>query len=255
MNEGVKEQADIAKPDEKGAQVKEQLSDKELNFRRLEAARDKEREAREREREARLKAEMQNEMLKQELEGIKQMLQPKDPDPLEGIESLSDLDSQRFKQILAKREEQIEKRFEKTLAQKLDEIERNKRRTNFRDELRKVYQDYDSVMNEDVIATIGEREPEAVAAISAIEDPYVRCESAYKFFKKHLSAPQKQETASIKERVEENMLNTYFTPSGQGSPPPAVEFDLRSKAARQAAYDKLKSAQRRPVGSGHPMRA
>lgn len=255
MIEGVNNQVDSAKPDENGAQVKEQLSDKELNFRRLEAARDKERDARDREREARLKAEMQNEMLKQELENIKQMLQPKDQDLFEGIENLSDLDSSKFKEILSKREEQIEKRFEKTLTQKLDEIERNKRRTNFRDELRKVYQDYDKVMNEDVIATIQEREPEAVAAISAIEDPYVRCESAYKFFRKHLAAPQKQETASIKERVEENMLNSYFVPSGQGSSPSAVEFDLRSKSARQAAYDKLKAAQRRPVGNGQQMRS
>lgn len=254
MNEGVTEQAVVAEPEKKGAQVQEQLSDKELNFRRLEAARDKEREARDREREARLKAEMQNEVLKQEIENIKQMLQPKEKDPLEEIEDIADLDRDKLRAILAKREEQIQKGFEKTLAQKLDEIERNKRRTNFRDELRKTYQDYDSVMNPDVIAAIQEREPEAVAAISAIEDPFVRCENAYKFFKKHMVIPQKEEAPSVKERVEENMLNPYYVPSGQGSPPPAVEFDVRSPASKKAAYEKLKAAQRRPIGNGQPVR-
>lgn len=253
MTEGVKEKSDVATSEEKGAHTKE-LTDKELNFRRLEAARDKERESRDRERDARLKAEMQNELLRQELENIKTMLQPKEKDPLEDIEDITDLDRNKLKEILSKREEQIEKRFEKTLTQKLDEIERNKRRTNFRDELRKVYQDYDTVMNQDVIAAIQEREPEAVAAISAIEDPYVRCESAYKFFKKQMVVPQKEEAPSIKERVEENMLNPYFTPSGQGSPPPAVEFDVKSPASKKAAYERLKAAQRRPIGNGQIVR-
>jgi len=255
MNEGVKEQAVVAKPEEKGAQIQEQLSDKELNFRRLEAARDREREARDKERDARIKAEMQNELLMKEIEGIKTMLQPQEKDPLEEIEDFSDLDRDKLRNILAKREAQIEKRFEKTLTQKLDEIERNKRRTNFRDELRKEYADYDQVMNPEIITAIQEREPEAVARISAIEDPYVRCENAYHFFKsvkKYIQPPQAKpvESTSVKEHIQENLMNPYYTPSGQGSPPPAVEFDVKTPASKAAAYARLKEAQRKPIGNG-----
>lgn len=250
MTEGVNDQV-TAKPEEKGAQFQESLSDKELNFRRLEAARDQE-------REARIRAEMQAQNLLKEVENIKLMLQPKERDPLEDIQDFSDLDRDKLRAILAQREAQIEKRFEKNLTQKLDEYERNKRRTNFRDELRKVYHDYDSVMNEDVIAKIQEREPEAVDAIAAIEDPYVRCEKAYHFMKKRSMTHTSQEASpSIKEKVAENMQNPYFFPSGTGTPQAnldAVEFDVKSAAAKKSAYDKLKTAQRRPVGNGQAMR-
>lgn len=250
MTEVVKEQP-TDKVAEKGAQVQEQLSDKEINFRRLEASRDLE-------REARLKAEFQAQSLMKEIENIKQYLQPKEKDPLDEIEDIQDLSKDKLKEILYKREEQLQKKFENSLPQKLEELERNKRKTNFRDTLRGIYPDYDEVMNKDVIAEITEREPEAVQRISAKEDPYERCEEAYHFFKtmkKYTKPPKQEESPSIKDKVEENMQNLYFIPSGQGTPPPAVEFDVRSKSARQAAYDRLKAAQRRPVGGGHPARS
>jgi len=251
MNEGVKDQA-TAKPEEKGAQTPQNASDKELNFRRLEASRDLE-------REARIRAEMQVDNLKKEFDNLKVMLQPKEKDPLEEIEDLQDLDKHKLREILLKREQQLQKKFEETLPQKIEELERNKRRTNFRDELRKTYPDYDHVMNQDVIAAIQEREPETVERISNIKDPYERCEQAYLFFKtvkKYMEPTHKQEDSpSIKDKVEENMQNLYFIPSGQGTPPPAVEFDVKSKASRQAAYDRLKAAQRRPIGNGQQLRA
>jgi hypothetical protein len=248
MTEGVIEQT-AAKSEEKVAQENQQLSDKELNFRRLEAARDKE-------REERIRAEMQAQHLERELENIKTMLTPKEKDPLDEIQDFSELDREKLRAILAQREAQIEKKIEKNLATKFEEFERNKRRANFRDELRRTYNDYDTVMNENVIAQIQEREPEAVEAISAIEDPYVRCEKAYHFFKKRMAATPREDSPSIKEKVKENMQNSYFLPSGTGSPPSkmdAIEFDVRSQQAKKAAYEKLKAAQRRPIGSGQQM--
>lgn len=246
MSEGVNDQA-IAKPEETGAQVQEQLSDKgERNFRRLEASRDIE-------REARIRAEMQAETLRNEIQSIKQMLQPKEKDPLEDIDDIQDLDRNKLKEILSIREAQLQKKFDEALPQKLEEFERNKRRTNFRETLRQTYPDYDEVMNPDVIAYVQEREPEVVERISSRKDPYERCEEAYHFFKtmkKYMAPAKASDSPSIKEKVEENMNNPYFIPSGQGTPPPAVDFDVRSKASRQAAYDKLKSAQRRPLGNG-----
>lgn len=244
MNQGVKDQA-AAKPEEKGAQTQEQLSDKELNFRRLEAARDKE-------REARLRAEMQTESLMKEIESIKMMLAPKEKDPLEEIEDIADLDRNKLKEILSKREAQLQKKFEQALPQKFEEYERNKKRTNFREALRERYQDYDEVMNQDVLSQLPERDAQVIEAISAIEDPYVRCEKAYQYVKQHKQASASHAEA-LKQKVEENQMNPYYFPSGQGSPPPAVEFDVRSKKAREAAYAQLKAAQRKGL-QGQPMR-
>jgi len=245
MNQGVNDQAP-AKPEEKGAQVQEPLSDKELNFRRLEAARDKE-------REARIRAEMQTENLMKEIESIKTMLIPKEKDPLEEIEDIADLDRNKLKEILSKREAQLQKKFEQALPQKFEEYERNKRRTNFRDALRERYQDYDAVMNQENLTAIQEKEPDAIEAISAIEDPYIRCDKAYLFVKKRLKE-RKPDSEALKQKVEENQQNPYYFPSGQGSAPYAVDFDVRSKEAKKAAYAQLKAAQRKGI-QGQPMRA
>lgn len=247
MTEGVNDQA-IAKPEERSSHNQESLSDKELNFRRLEAARD-------REREARLRAEIQTESLKKEIESIKTMLTPKEKDPFEGIEDLADLQPSQFREILAKREAQIKKEFEQALPQKLEEYERTKRKTNFRDTLRNQYPDYDSVMNEDVISSLPEREGRIVESLSKIEDPYERCKSAYEYLKEvlpNLQAPSQSE--ALKKKVEENQQNPYYFDSGFGTPSPAVEFDVRSKSAKAEAYAKLKAAQRKAI-QGPSMRA
>lgn len=238
MTEGVTKQ-DVAKPDDK-AVVNSGLSDKEINFRKVEALR-------EQEREARIKAELQNDLLRNELESIKQMLQPKEKDYLDDLQDISDLDPAKFKAILAQKEAQFKKEAKQIAKSAIDEHEQQKRKTNFRDELRRQYHDYDSVMNEQMIAHISETEPDALGAISAIEDPYVRCEKAYHFFKKKMPT-QKQELPSIKEKVEENAMNPYMIAASSAAPPyAAVEFDVRSSSARKDAYEKLKAAQRRPL--------
>jgi hypothetical protein len=240
MTEGVNDQA-IAQPEKEAVQT-ESLSDKERNFRRLEAARDQE-------REARIRAQMEAEELKKRLDHIEQMMQPKEIDPLDEVQDITDLDSNRFKAILSDREAKLERKAKQIAKTAIQEHEQEKKKTNFREELRRQHQDYDTVMNEQTIAYFSEREPEAVAAITAIEDPYVRCEQAYHFFKKKM--PAKEEKPSIKEKVEENSQNPYYIPSGSGTPPySAVEFDVRSPSAQKAAYAKLKEAQRRPIGNG-----
>lgn len=246
MNQSVNNQ-EVAKPEEKIAQLESQ-SDKEKNFRRLEALRDQE-------KEARIRAEMQNEAMQRELAQIKQMLQPKEKDLLEDVQDLSEIDPSKFKQILAQREAQYEQKAKRIAESTIEEYEQKKKKTNFRDELRGKYHDYDSVMNEQTIAAIQEKEPEIVEAITAIEDPYVRCEKAYQFFKKKLASQQEQPKASIKEKIEENAMNPYMIPTTSATAPyNAVDFDVGSVSARKAAYEKLKSAQRRPIGGGQAVR-
>lgn len=242
MTEGVTNQ-DIAKPEEKTAH-REGLSDKELNFRKLEAEREKE-------REARIRAEMQAESMQRELKRIEEMMKPKEVDPLDQIQDISELEPAKLKQILAKRDESFKREALEIAKQTFKEEKEQEKKTNFRDHLRRQYQDYDHVMNEQTIAAIQEREPDAVDAISAIEDPYVRCEKAYHFFKKRMAKPEEKVVESVKQKVEENMSNPYLVPAGSASPPyGGIEFDVQSPSQRKQAYEKLKAAQRRPIGNG-----
>lgn len=255
MTEGVITQ-DVAKPEKETAH-REGLSDKELNFRKLEAEREKDRAERDKEREARIRAEMQAESMQKELRQIQEMLKPKEIDPLDQLEDITDLDPKQLKAIFAQKEAQLERKAREYAKQALKEEQEHDKKTNFRDKLRDRYQDYDQFMNERVLAEIQEREPDAVDAISAIEDPYVRCEKAYKFIKNRLATakPVEKPVESIQETVAENMLNPYLIPAGSASPPyGAVEFDTRSPSARKQAYEKLKAAQRRPIGYGAPAR-
>lgn len=243
MTEGVTEQV-VAKPEEKTAH-RDGLSDKELNFRKLEAEREKE-------REARIRAEMQNEAMQRELKQIQEMLKPKEIDPLDQLQDITELDPSKLKALLARREAELERKAREIAKQTIKEEREQDKKTNFRDHLRRQYQDYDEIMNERVIADIQEREPDAVDAILAIEDDYVRCEKAYRFIKKRINAkpPEKVPEESIKAKVEENMTNPYLIPSATATPPyGGVSFDVTSSSARKAAYEKLKAAQKRPIGN------
>ena len=247
MTEGVINSGDVL-PETKTA-PQEGLSNKELNFRRLEAEREKE-------REARIRAEMHAEAMQREMKKIEEMLKPKEVDPLDQIQDLSDLDPAKLKAILSQRDANNKREVREITKEILKEEREHDKKTNFRDHLRRQYQDYDTVMNEQTIAAIQEREPDAVDAISAIEDPYVRCEKAYLFFKKKLAKQaERPPVESVKEKVEENMMNPYMIPAGSATPPySGVEFDVRSPSKRKEAYEKLKLAQRRPLGNGVAMR-
>lgn len=244
MTEGVNQ--DVAKPEDK-ILSKEGVNDKEFNFRRLEADR-------EREREARIRAEMQTEMMQRELQQIREMMKPKDIDPLDQINDMNDLEADKLKAVFAHRDAKFEKKTREIIEQTLQQKDVNEKKTNPEGALRRQYQDYDRFMNPDTIASIQERDPDAIDAIAAIEDPYVRREKAYQFIKKRIGQVPKQEDKpieSVKQKVEENMQNPYLIPSSAATPPyGGIEFDVSSSSSRKNAYEKLKAAQRRPIGNG-----
>ncbi len=244
MNEGVMENQEIATSDKKEQLQRENVSDKELNFRRLEAQRDQE-------KEARMRAEMQTEMILKEMESIKTMMKPKEKDPLDEIQDLSELEPRQLKEILSRRDSIVRREAEESALHRFEEKQKELKRTNFRDVLRDKYGDYDEVMNQDVVSSIQEQEPDAIDAISSIEDPYVRCEKAYKFIKKKRANQPQSHKTTIQDTVEENLKNPYMIPGSSGSSA-AVDFDVRSPSAKKAAYAKLKAAQRRPIGNGQP---
>lgn len=249
MIEGVTENQAIATPDNQDVLQNETQNDKELNFRRLEDQRNQEKEGRLRAELQAEKSQMQTEMLQQQFESLKKMMTPKEKDPLDDIEDLSELDPKKLKEILSIRDTNIRKETEDSVLRRIEENKKEKKRTDFLKILQEKYDDFDSVMNKEVVERFKEQEPDALDALFAIEDPYVRCEKAYKFIKKRIGN-KTQEQPSIKDRVEENLKNPYLIPSSSASSA-GGDFNVRSSADKQKAYAKLKAAQRRPIGSGH----
>lgn len=232
MTDGVNN-AEIATQQESSPQV----TDKELNFRRLEAIRDQE-------REARIRAEMHAQAMHKELEAIKQMLQPKEADPLDDVEDY--VDATRLKAKLEKERASFKKEAEEIARRTYEEKDREREQKNFLGRLKAEYRDFDEVMTESNLAQLEKTNPVFLKAVLAIPDDYERRKLAYEYLKN--SRAPTEERASIKEKVEENARNPYYIPPTSGTPA-AVEFDLHSKEARNQAYAKLKQWQRRPIGS------
>lgn len=242
MEEGVTNQ-EAAVPEEK-AQVEQRVSDKEHNFRRLEAAR-------EAEREARIRAEMELQMLRGEMQEIKSMLRPREKDPLDDVEDY--VDPARLKAKLELERAAFERKAKDIAKSTYDELKREdqeKEKKDFMTRLKREYPDYDAIMNENTLASLEKIDPLFVDTVLAIPDDYERRKKTYAKIK---SLPKQEPKASIKERVEENQKNPYYIPAGSGASGglPSIEFDVSSKTARESAYAKLKAAQRRPITGGH----
>lgn len=232
MTESVKQE--VATPEKKAEAI--QTSDKELNFRKLE-------QAREAEREARMRAEMQAEMLKKEIESIKEMMKPPEKDPLDGIDDI--VDPQILKAKFAKERETLAREAERIAKQTYERLEQEKNKSNFLQRLKQEHADFDQVMTENNIAKLEETNPVFLKAVLQIPDEYERRKIAYEYIKSN--QVRKEEKPSIQEKVQENMTNPYYIPPGSGTPT-AVDYDLHSPLARKQAYEKLKQAQRRPIG-------
>jgi len=205
------------------------------NFRKLE-------QLREQEREARIRAEMQMEMMRKEVESIKQMMAPREKEPELSDDDYSDPAKLRAK--LEYQSRQLERKAEEIAEGKYEEKRAEEHSRNYLQRLKSEFADYDQVMHEDNVIALQESNPTFMQEVLAIPDEYKRRKLAYSYMK---GLPKKEAPPSVKEKVEENLRNPYHIPAGSGVPS-AVEFDLKSKSAREAAYAKLKAAQRNPIG-------
>ena len=231
MEESVKTQETAAPVSQENA--------KELNFRKLEASREEE-------REKRIRAEMEAQHLKQRIEALEQRDRPPEIDPLENLSTDDLLDPNRLKVTLQnkmlKERNQYKKEAEQMTRQILDE----ERKKDFMGRLKSNYRDYDDVMTQDNINTLGQSNPEFVRSLNHVSDDYERGELIYTYLKRNHK--KEEPKPSIKDKVEENAKNPYLINSSIGTPAPsAIDFDVSSKAAREAAYARLKKAQKNPI--------
>jgi hypothetical protein len=243
MTEGVIDQA-TAPPET--AEPPKMASDKAReNFARLEAAKQVE-------RDARIRAEMEREMLQKQIDEMKQHQATKDEvDPLGGVEDY--VDKERLQQIRKKDKAAFQKEAEEIANRTYEARRKDEDRRNFLPKLKSQFGDYDQVMTEQNIAELEQSSPAFVNSVLKISDDYERRLLTYEYLKAKKANKVVEDKPSIKQRVEENQQNPYFVPAGSGTPS-ALEFDVKSKTARDQAYSKLKEAQRRPIGNGAPQR-
>ena len=232
MTEGVTTQA-TAEPEQKAS------SDKELNFRRLE-------EARNHDREERIRVETQNQMLQNELNQIKEYMKPKEADPFDDIEEYIDPElKKRLEAKFSNFASSVERKAAETAKNTYQEIQNKKKEAddkNFMSKLQDKYNDFDEVMSEQNIFEIGKQKPAFLKAILKVPSEFEKREDLYLEIKNSKAAGVK--TPTVQDRVQANQKNPYFIPSGSAPTSNAIDFDLNAPGAREAAYQKLKAAKK-----------
>jgi hypothetical protein len=236
MTDGVNQE--IASQEETKVPVQGASDKARENFARLEAAKQAE-------REARIRAEMERDMLKKQIE---ESQKPAESDPLDGVEDY--VDKERLQLIRQKDRAAFKKEAEEIANRTYETRKRDEEKRNFLQRLKSDYKDYDQVMNEKNVADLEQVAPAFLQRVLKIEDDYERRAMTYEFLKSRGQQTPAPEKPSIKQKVEENQQNPYYIPAGTGTPS-AVEFDVKSKSARDQAYAKLKAAQRLPIGNAN----
>lgn len=152
------------------------------------------------------------------------------------------IDKSKMQKILEREREKLKKETEAIARETYQRIDRE----SFQQKLRHQYPDYESVVNAESAKELEEKDPEYAALLMELDDEYKKRDLAYRRIKKLQQA--KPAAIPAQQIVDENKkANHYFQPAGQGAMqnPYAFEFDVRSKEAREKAYAKLKSAQKR----------
>lgn len=209
--------------------------DKEVNFRRLETAW-------EREKEARYQAEMKSQLLQKEIEMIKASLAPVERDPLDEIEDFSD--PVQVKEKINKKLNGMLSSFERKAKEIVEKTVDEKNKVNWDKRLKKDYPDYMDVVTPEACTKLEQSDPLFLQTALKLQDEYDRGEAVYQYLKRQKKAPQ----PSIQEKVENNKKNNYLIPDSHGIPTAAIEFDVSTRKSRDEAYAKLKAAQRGPIG-------
>ena len=179
----------------------------------------------------------------QMIDQVQARFQPQERDELDDLPDEELIDKGKFKRILDKEREKFRKEAEEVARQTYQKIDSE----NYQRKIYSQYPDYDQVVNESGAEKLKEKDPEFLAALSKIGDEYERRELAYKKIKR-LSQEDVKPAVKAQDVANENRMaaNAYYNPAGQSlMSSTSGEFDVKSPAARKAAYERLKAAQKR----------
>jgi len=210
--------------------------DREINFERLR----KKTEALEQEL---LQSKAMIQQQSQTLSQWQSRFTPQDRDEFDSLPDDELLDKAKVKRLFEKERQNLRKEAEEIARQTYQRIDNE----NYQQKLYQAFPDYDQVVSASNAEKLQEKDPEFMALLGEVKDDYKRREMAYKKMKK--LAEEERPKVKAQDVVEENrkVAGNYYAPSGQGpmNNPYSFEFDVRNKEARQKAYERLKSAQKR----------
>jgi len=203
-----------------GQNVENKPSDKELNFRALEAKYQKELD---RERQARMEAEK----VAQEVRDKQRLVSDDDDDDSEPY-----VDKRKLNKTLAKFGEQSQKQTQSEIQKAVQMALHDERRQNW---LKQNPDFYDVLQKADQFANAA---PELAESILEMPEGFERQKLVYKNIKALGldKPPQKQPT--IQDKVDANRRSPYYTPSGVGTAPYSSVGDFSSSGQEQA-YKKM----------------
>lgn len=200
--------------------VENKPSDKELNFRALEAKYQKELD---RERAARMEAEK----FAQEARTKQQLVSDDDDDDSEPY-----VDKRKLNKTLAKFGEQNQKLTQSEIQKAVHAALNDERKTNW---LKQNPDFYDVLQKADQFANAA---PELAESILEMPEGFERQKLVYKNIKALGLDKPAQKQSSIQEKIDANRRSPYYMPSGVGTAPYASVGDFSSSGQEQS-YKKM----------------
>lgn len=194
-------------------------SDKEFNFRVLEA---KHRRELEQERNARIQAEK----MAQEALSRRQNTEEEEDD------SEPYVDNKKLAKKLANFEKDMDKKIDQRAEEKSRILIENERRESW---LRNNPDFYEVLQHAEKFA---QKDPELAETILAMPDTFDRKRLVYKNIKALGLHKPEQKASSIQEKVDANRRSPYYQPSGMGAAPYSNDGDY-SAAGQKQAYEKM----------------
>lgn len=210
---------------ENNVQTENKFTDKELNFRALEAKYQKELQQ---ERSARLEAERQ----------AQEMLSKKSISDDEEEDSEPYVDHKRLKKEQAKFGQRIKQETQNEIQKAVQTALAEDRKHNW---LKNNPDFYEVLKHADKFAA---KDPELAETILEMPDTFERQKLVYKSIKAIGIHKPEEKHPSIQEKVDANRRSPYYQPSGVGSAPYSSQGDF-SPTGQKQAYDKMKELKAR----------
>jgi glutaredoxin len=129
---------------------------------------------------------------------------------------------------------------EEIAQKKVDEALRQREQSQFLDNLKRKFSDFDDVVNPDTIALLEEQEPELAQTIADLKDPYKMGVQSYKFIKSlglTDKVPESRRAKEIEKKLEQNK-KTVQSPQVFDKRPMAAAFKM-TDAEKNELYKEM----------------
>jgi len=201
------------------------------------------------ERNWRRMTQKQNE-LEQKLKDKEEMLEkfmlaqmsaqaPKEVDELDSISDDEFIPKGKVGKLVRKEAHRI---AQETVKQETEKLLKKQRESQFKDDLKRQFSDFDDIVNPDTLALLDQQDPELANTIASMGDPYKIGLQCYKYIKAlNLSSkvPESRRAKEVEKRLEQNAKSVQ-TPQAYDKRPMAQAFKL-TDAEKNKLFDEMNS--------------